>query len=163
MRGSEVRNDYWYGWCYCFDSWWDARSFTTAAFIASVQITTQEKGKWQLSFITKIVLTLETRGKISGTPLQICRPHFENHCSNQTLWFSLLLRKHKNYKFPKTYTVTSIRSNLDVVYHEQPLVKAHTDEMIECVQSKQKGISAELSTPLQKLQVDFSCLNRMTI
>lgn len=56
-----------------------------------------------------------------------------------------------------------ILSNLDVVYHEQPLVKAHTDEMIECVQSKQKGISAELSTPLQKLQVDFSCLNRMTI
>lgn len=48
--GSEICDNYKYG--HGFDSWKDARSFTTVAFASSVQVTTQE-GQSHLSFIIK--------------------------------------------------------------------------------------------------------------
>lgn len=41
------------------------------------------------------------------------------------------------------------------------MVKAHTDEMITCFPSKQREISAELISPLQKPQVGFSFFSQL--
>ena len=93
------------------------RGVTTVAFTASMPVTTQEEGEWHFGLVITMVLISQAPVKLSGTHPEICRPHSESHRSKQTLQISSLLRNHKKYKFPKTYTVSSIKSNLEVANH----------------------------------------------
>lgn len=103
--GSEICDNCKYG--HGFDSWGNARSFTTAAFASSVQITTQEEQS-HLSFIIKSFNLTDPWKNLWDTPRDL----------QTTLWESLLQEDFMDFHHCLETTKITNFQILDCLWHK---------------------------------------------